>query len=142
MTPGTFSITRGDIKYIQYYGVYDIEELYDLARDPDETRNLIDDPAYYDRLVELRSALYEQLADSDGRHVIPYTKRQSRGSVRRGVGGTGAAPFPQEWYVEPNRLDRLDDIIPDNPAKRRAQEEGRPFIRFPVLGEEGNRVPG
>ena len=33
------------------------EQLFDLARDPDETTNLIDHPAYADRLADLRARL-------------------------------------------------------------------------------------
>lgn len=135
MTPGTFAIRRGDLKYIQYYGVYDLEELYDLSNDPEEMHNLIDDPDYLETKIELREALYEQLADRDGRHVIPYNMRRSRGSVRRDETGTGAAPFPDRWLVEPNREDRLDDILPDSLAKQRAHEEGRAFVPMPPLRE-------
>lgn len=139
MTPGTFAITRGDLKYIQYYGVYDLEELYDLGEDPEEMHNLIDDPRYLDAKVELRQALYDGLADRDGRHVIPYSQRRAMGSVRRMQGGTGAADFPAQWSVEPNRLDRLDDLIPDSRAKQNAKERGEAFFPYPVLGarEEG-----
>lgn len=82
MTPGTFAIQRDGVKYIQYYGVYDTDELYDLAKDPDEMVNLINDSAYLDRKIELRKALYQQLADRKGRHVIPYGMRTSIGSVQ------------------------------------------------------------
>lgn len=134
MTPGTFAIQRGDLKYIQYYGVYDTDELYDLAKDPDEMRNLVDDPAYLDAKLALRQALYEQLADRNGDHIIPYGRREAIGSVRRKRGGTGAAPFPAQWYVEPNRPDRLDDMIPDSQAKQMAKDAGRPFYPMPVPG--------
>lgn len=127
MTPGTFAIRRGDLKYIQYYGVYDTDELYDLAKDPDEMNNLINDPAYLSAKIELRGALYAQLADRNGRHVIPYGQRRSIGSVRRNRNGTGAAPFPDEWLVAPDRPDRFDDILPDSPAKQNAHEQGRPL---------------
>ena len=50
--------------------------------------------------------------------------------------GTGAAPFPAEWQVEPNRADRLDDIIPDMPAKQRAKDAGKPFIYAPPLRDQ------
>ncbi len=134
MTPGTFSITRGDHKYIQYYGVYDTDELYDLAEDPNEMRNVIDDPRYLETKIELRRALYEGLVDRDGRHVIPYSQRRALGSVRRMRGGTGAAAFDESWYVEPNRLDRLDDLIPDSRAKQDARDSGTAFFPYPVLG--------
>lgn len=124
-TPGTFAIERNRLKYIQYYGIYDIEELYDLSKDPEERRNLIDDPAYLDARIELRKALFEQLADREGRHSIPYTARQSKGAVLRNRNGTGAAPFPDNWLVEPNRRDRADDLLPDSRAKQKAHEEGR-----------------
>jgi len=136
MTPGTFAIQRGDMKYIQYYGVYDTDELYDLARDPDERNNLIDDPAYLERKIELRKALFAQLADREGRHAIPYGQRLAIGSVRRSRTGPGAAPFPDEWLVEPNRADRLDDILPDSPAKQKAKAEGRPYMPVARLGQE------
>ena len=136
MTPGTFAIQRGDLKYIQYYGVYDTDELYDLARDPDERTNLINDPAYFQAKLDLRKALYAQLADRQGRHSIPYSQRQAIGSVRRLRTGPGAAQFSNEWLVEPNRPDRLDDILADSPAKAKAKTEGRPFMPVPRLGQE------
>lgn len=135
MTPTTFAIRRGSLKYIQYYGVYDTDELYDLSADPDELRNLVDDPAFYEAKQELRAALYRQLADREGRHVIPYGQRQSIGAVRRERGGTGAAPFPESWYIDANPVDRLDPILADSPAKRAAQLQGRPLIPTPPLGE-------
>ncbi|HWU02851.1 MAG TPA: sulfatase [Novosphingobium sp.] len=136
MTPGTFAITRGNLKYIQYYGVYDTEELYDLAADPNEMHNLIDEPAHLADKMTLRKALFEQLANNQGKHQIPFTQRLSSGTVRRMRGGTGAAPFPDNWLVEPNRLDRLDDILPDSIAKQRAHEAGKPYRYDPVMGHE------
>lgn len=134
MTPGTFAIQRGNLKYIQYYGIYDTDELYDLSKDPEEMHNLVGDPHYLDAKIELRKALFDQLADKNGRHAIPYTQRMAIGSVRRGEGGTGAAPYPESWEVEANRLDRLDDVLPDSRAKQAAQDKGEPFFPFPVLG--------
>jgi hypothetical protein len=81
--------------------------------------------------IALRKALFEQLADSSGRHAVPFTERFSRGVVRRDREGTGAAPFPDDWLVEPNRPDRYDDMLPDSEAKLKAQREGRPLIPVP-----------
>jgi arylsulfatase A-like enzyme len=132
-TPTTFAITRGNMKYIQYYGVYDRDELYDLAADPDEMHNLADNPQYAPLKQELRLALYQQLANSDGEHMIPYGARLSTGAVRRRIGGAGAAPFPDSWHIEPNPTDRFDGVAPDGPAKWQAQAEGRPLTFTPPL---------
>jgi arylsulfatase A-like enzyme len=140
MTPGTFAIQRGDMKYIQYYGIYDTDELYDVAKDPGEMNNLVDDPAYVAAKVELRKALYQQLANREGRHVIPYTERTSIGSVRRRIGGTDAAPFPRQWFVEPDRPDRADDLVADSGFKQTLQGQGKAFLNMPVLGQGRNRV--
>ena len=138
MTPTTFAITRGDLKYIQYHGIYDLEELYDVSADPEEMHNLIESSDHLDAKVELRRALFEHLANSNGRHVVPFTERTSRGIVRRAAGGTRAGDFPPEWYVEPNRPDRLDDLRPDSREKAEAHEQGRALISAPVLGQDDN----
>ena len=53
----------------QVFGFYSArrctQELYDLASDPGELHNLIDDPAYQDKLVELESALDAHLAATE-----------------------------------------------------------------------------
>lgn len=142
MTPGTFSITRGNLKYIQYYGIYDREELYDIASDPEEMHNLIDDAAYLEQKIALRQGLYDGLSDSAGRHVIAYSQRRAIGSVRRMEGGTDAASFPREWFVEPNRLDRADDLLPDSPEKNAAHERGEALFNLPVVGQGNNSTGG
>jgi arylsulfatase A-like enzyme len=128
MTPTTFAIERGGLKYIQYHGVWDIEELYDLSRDPGEMQNLIDDPAYFDRKLELRKALFAELANREGEHDIPYTARTSEGVVQRHKGGPGTASFPEQWLVEPNLPTRLNGIFPDTPEKMRSAEAGEPYF--------------
>lgn len=139
MTPGTFAIERDRVKYITYYGIWDTEELYDLKSDPDEMHNLINAPAWGTKKMELRKALYDQLANSDGKHVIPYGMRDTIGAVRRDIDGTRAADFPDQWYVKPNPIDRYDPILPDSPAKLKAQAEGRPMIPIPPLKDELRR---
>jgi len=136
MTPGTFAIERDRVKYIQYYGVYDTDELYDLKSDPEEMHNLVDDPKWAAKKQELRIALYDQLANRDGKHMIPYGARLSTGAVRRDVNGSRAADFPASWYIKPNPTDRLDPILPDGPAKLKAQAEGKPLIYTPPLKDE------
>lgn len=122
MTPTTFAIERDGLKYIQYHGIWDVEELYDLSRDPSELRNLIDEPAYFDQKVLLRKALFAELANREGAHNIPYTARTSEGVVQRDRDGPGAAAFPESRLVEPNLPSRLNGIFPDTPEKMRANQ--------------------
>lgn len=130
MTPTTFAIQRGPLKYIQYHGIWDIEELYDVESDPAEMHNLIDDPDHADDLVALRRALYRQLADREGRHSVPFTERKAEGMNLRDENGPGAAPFPRAWLVEPNRPDKYNGLFPDTPMKRRAEKEGKPYFPY------------
>ena len=141
MTPTTLAITRGDIKYIQYHGVWDIEELYDLSIDPQELVNRINDPEYYFIRQELREALFAQAANPDGENAIPYTPRLAEGINLRDKNGSKVAPFPRAWQVEPNRPDKLMGLIPDIPAKKKALDEGRvyaPWLQVPAEKSESN----
>lgn len=126
-TPTTFAIEHGRMKYIQYHGVWDLEELYDLSKDPGEMANLIDDPAYLHAKIDLRRRLHAELSNDKGEHVVPYTQRYSSGLVWRDKGGPKAAEFPSQWLVSPNRPDRLNGVFPDNPAKAAADKAGQPY---------------
>lgn len=124
-TPTTFAIQRDRVKYIQYHGVWDIEELYDLKTDPEERRNLINDPAWLETKVTLRNALYEQLANNKGQHVVPFSGKTSAGLVHRKIDGSRAADFPDEWYVEPNLPSKMNGLFPDSPEKQDADGQKR-----------------
>ena len=41
--------------------------------------------------------------------------------------------------MNPNPVDRLDPILPDSPAKLKAQAAGKPLIYTPPLSEELTR---
>jgi arylsulfatase A-like enzyme len=130
-TPTTFAIEHGRVKYIQYHGVWDIEEVYNLDRDPEEMNNLANDPAYLKTKVELRHRLYAALANRDGKHVVPYTERTSSGVVNRSKDGPGAAAFPPEWLKTPNDPNRMLGLYPDTPEKLEAEQSGKPYTPAP-----------
>ena len=50
-------VKQDHLKYFRFRGRDWPEQLFDLAADPGETRNLIDDPAYAAPLQRLRARL-------------------------------------------------------------------------------------
>lgn len=56
---GSFMIRKGDWKYIHF--TYHDGLLFNIARDPDERANLINDPSAKDTLEELRTILHAQV---------------------------------------------------------------------------------
>ena len=48
-TPTTLALRGDRYKFIYYPGVWDVQELYDLERDPKERHNLIDAPEHQER---------------------------------------------------------------------------------------------
>jgi len=60
------AIKSGDLKLIEYNVAGERHtQLFDLAKDPWETVNLADDPAYRDKLASMRVLLKQAMADHD-----------------------------------------------------------------------------
>jgi arylsulfatase A-like enzyme len=116
-TPTTFALRTDRYKYIQYHGVWDTEELYDLEADPGETDNRIEDPALLEVKVLMRNRLYDSLTDQRGNHTIPYGRKFNQGAVFRHRERSPAAEFPDKWLREGRAPDRWEHIIPDSPQK-------------------------
>ncbi len=64
------SLRHGHLKY--GYNCSNRDELYDLAADPFETRNLIDDPGYRDAVRDLRSRLADWMRQTDDHALILF----------------------------------------------------------------------
>ncbi|MFJ5446958.1 sulfatase [Methylobacillus methanolivorans] len=130
-TPTTFAIRTAQYKYIQYYGIWDKEELYDMQRDPQEKHNLIDskDEAIIKTKVALRKQLYDGLQTKQGKNVIPYNQRVSPGMVYRYEGtGEQLATFPREWLRDYDPEDIFAGFFPDQvgkEAKVKAADDAR-----------------
>ena len=68
-TPTTFAIRTDQYKYIYYNGIWDINELYDLKKDPYEMNNLVRDTAYRNIGVALRAELFSWLEQTGGLQI-------------------------------------------------------------------------
>lgn len=76
-TPTTFAVRTDRYKYIAYNGVWDINELYDLEKDPYEMNNLIRQKEMDAIGLPLRDSLYEWLSKTGGLQ-IPLKKQSDR----------------------------------------------------------------
>ena len=91
-------------KFIRYYGVWDIDELFDLQADPGEMTNLAYAPDQAQRVKQMSDRLFALLAETNGTTIPLYP---DRGPVfgLRAPGADRAAPFPPTFISKP-RTDR------------------------------------
>lgn len=68
-TPTTFSVRTDRYKFNYYYGVWDINELFDLQQDPYEMNNLIRDTAYRKTGLALKQELFDWLKKTGGLQI-------------------------------------------------------------------------
>jgi N-acetylglucosamine-6-sulfatase len=94
-TPTTFALRTPTHKYITYYGLWDADELYDLRDDPEETTNLIADPAQQSMARALENELYRLMGKLGGMEIPLNQPKGGVNNLRlRGRGGDDAAAFP------------------------------------------------
>ena len=72
-TPTVFAIRSDRYKYIFYHGLWDHDGFYDLQTDPHERHNLINVPAYAERIETMKKQLFDEL-ESQGGLDIPVRR--------------------------------------------------------------------
>jgi len=92
-TPTMFALRGDRYKFIQYHGIWDSDELYDLVNDPHETKNLIRDPGMQSTVKSMRTALNKLLAEEQAMQV-PFGAKRGAGANLRRESGSEAAQFP------------------------------------------------
>jgi hypothetical protein len=70
-------IRKKDIKYVFNCG--DVDELYDLASDPYEMDNKIEQEAYQSIVQEMRQALYDWMIENNDNLIFEYQALRMRG---------------------------------------------------------------
>lgn len=97
----TIHALRGDqFKYINYYGLWDINELYDMKADPLESRNLIFSPEHRKIIDQMRERLFKTMEETGGMYIPLKPNRWGQQNKRR-KGKADAAVFPPELVIEP-----------------------------------------
>lgn len=97
----TMHALRGDrYKFIRYHGIWDIDELYDLAEDPLEMKNLIFSPEHQSIAQQMRRRLFEVLTETGGMQMPLWPDRGGSMNLRNPQ-GSGPAEFPPELRRKP-----------------------------------------
>ena len=94
-TPTTFALLTQRFKFIQYHGIWDIDELYDLQEDPHEEHNLIFEKDHQQRITQMRAELHNILVASNANRV-PFSHKRRMGSNLRNRNGSKPAEFPPQ----------------------------------------------
>lgn len=101
MTPTVFALRGDRYKFITYYGLWDCDELYDLQADPDEMKNLINDPAHAAIVKEMTAKLYAMMDDLGGMAIPLNPPAGEINNLRyRTRGGQEAADFPAPMVID------------------------------------------
>jgi N-acetylglucosamine-6-sulfatase len=98
-TPTQFAIRTDRYKFIEYHGIWDTDELFDLEADPAEQQNLIDDPKHRVLARDLRSRLHRIRTESGGT-ALPLGTKQGPGMNRRNKTGSRGADFPKDVLAD------------------------------------------
>ncbi len=93
-TPTIHALRGNRYKFIRYHGMWDLDELYDLAEDPLESRNLINDPKHQEIARQMRESLFAVLEKTGGMQMSLYPDRGPQLNLRH-AGRSKAADFPE-----------------------------------------------
>jgi N-acetylglucosamine-6-sulfatase len=100
-SPTVFSLRGDRYKYITYYGLWDVDELYDLEADPGETRNLLYDAQHRGIAEEMERKLYAMMAELGGMEIpLNAPLGGSQNKRLRDRGGERSADFPEELVLD------------------------------------------
>jgi N-acetylglucosamine-6-sulfatase len=92
-TPTHHALRTTRYKYIRPYGLWDVDELYDLENDPHEIKNLAQEPQHQARIKEMKAQLFQILKETDGMKIPMFEDRDVQ-MAKRLKTGTPSATFP------------------------------------------------
>lgn len=95
-TPTVHALREAQFKYMHFHGIWDLDELYDLAADPHENDNLLARPGHEDLAERIRTKLFAILENTGGMQ-IPLSPDSGERNERRSPKSPGAASFPARF---------------------------------------------
>jgi len=98
-TPTVHALRTDQYKYIHYFGIWDIDELYDIKNDPQEMKNLISSPEHKATVQKMNTELFDMLRETDGMYIPLQPNRGGESNLRRKEGDK-LADFPLQFYRE------------------------------------------
>jgi N-acetylglucosamine-6-sulfatase len=100
-SPTVFALRGERYKFISYYGLWDVDELYDLQSDPHETKNLFYDPAHRKTAEAMEAQLYARMDELGGMSIPLNAPKGGINNKRlRDRAGLTGADFPAPFVVE------------------------------------------
>ena len=99
-TPTVHALREDRYKYMHFHGIWDLDELYDLAADPDETVNLLARPGHEDLADRMSKKLFAILEKTGGMQIPLSADAGQRNELRDPAGPPGA-PFPPRFLRAP-----------------------------------------
>ncbi|MDX3899339.1 MAG: sulfatase [Sphingobium sp.] len=101
-TPTVHALRQDRYKYIHFHGIWDLDELYDLAADPHENDNLLARPGHEELARQMSEKLFGLLEKTDGMQ-IPLSPDAGERNELRDPKGPAGAPFPPRFFRPPAR---------------------------------------
>jgi N-acetylglucosamine-6-sulfatase len=94
-TPTIHALRSDRYKYIRPYGLWDVEEVYDLQSDPQEITNLINSQEHQPLVKEMKAQMFALLQETGGMQIPLFADRDAQMNKRL-ESGTPQAAFPQQ----------------------------------------------
>ena len=131
-TPTQHAIRTPQYKYIRYYGVWDTDELYDMANDPHETTNLIDVPNYQKLVKQLDEQMFAELERTGGMNIPLYPGMNSK--RLRNADASRGHDYPERFYVDPETFQDSANAV----VKPKGQEAKKSGAKGPAKPTQAN----
>lgn len=95
-TPTVHALREDRYKYMHFHGIWDLDELYDLAADPHESRNLLASPGHEELAARMSGKLFAILERTDGMQ-IPLAPDAGQRNDLRDRSGPRNGQFPRAF---------------------------------------------